>query len=356
MTTAGAGAFMALSLWPTSLNALTKQDRKTHGFLRQYIKTPIINSHVHILPSMGYAPSKLIEEMDNTGQDIAIFHLMDSVPSNRTTLQYLEDGKSYCDQYPGKLIPFIGLYPGNPESLDLIDTAINDYGIVGFGEMIFSLWAKNKIGKRYGLSKEILPTDKKYCWPFYQKLQDLGVVALIDATQTDGGDGICYSCADHFKEIARAFSGLNFVIAGACITTDYTGENTEKCIELCQTYDNVYLDIHDWQVVEDKTGRFTEYGFKKRGGIRYLYRFLRRLFDHKKSRTKVFFGSDWPIANMTINMDELQWVKLIMENAEDSGCAFTVEEWEMFFGLNALGFLKKNKYFDISKYDCLKNG
>ena len=153
-----------------------------------------------------------------------------------------------------------------------------------------------------------------------------------------------------FKEIARAFPGLNFVIAAACITSDYTGENTEKCIELCQTYDNIYIDIHDWQVIEDKTGKFSAHGFQKRGGIKYLYSFLRRLFDHEKSRSKVFFGTDWPLANLTIGMDELQWVKLIMENIKDSGYSFTREEWEMFFGLNALGFLKKSKYFDESRY------
>ena len=343
----GAGS----ALLRASAFASEKLNLSQNGYMKRYLSKPVINSHVHILPVLGYDLSKLLEEMDETGQDIAIFQLMDKMPDlGKTIIDYLEEGKAYCAEAPGRLIPFVGIHPANPESLELIDTAINRYAVAGFGEMIFSLWANRGIGKAYGLAREILPTDKTYCWPFYQKLQEAGALALFDATQLDGGDGICYSSADHFQEIAEAFPKLNFVIAGACITSDLTGENTEKCIELCQAYPNVYLDIHDWQVVEDKTGRFDAHGFKERGGIKYLYRFLRRLFDHPNSRSKVLFGSDWPLANLTVGMNELHWAKLIMENAEASGYSFTDQEWEMFFHSNAVNFLKKSRHFDGNAY------
>lgn len=340
-------AFLHSSIFASGQPNTTRLD----GYMKKYITSPVINSHVHVLPEIGYDLSKLFTEMDETGQDIAIFQLMDKVPdSSKTIIDYLEQGRSYCDEFPGRLIPFVGIHPGNPDALQLVDTAINKYKVAGFGEMIFSLWANRGIGSAYGLSKEITPTDKTYCWPFYQKLQDSGALALFDATQVDGGDGICYSSADYFQKIAEAFPGLNFVIAGACITSDYTGENTEKCIELCQTYDNVYLDIHDWQVVEDKTGRFDAHGFKDKGGIHYLYSFLRRLFDHPKSRSKILFGSDWPLANLTVGMNELQWATLIMESFKANGYSFTSEEWKLFFYSNALGFLKKSRYFDEKTY------
>lgn len=356
ITALGTVGAMAFAMDSPSMSAASPAGENKTAYLKQFVKVPVINSHVHILPRLRYDTAGLIAEMDRTGQDVAVFQLMDKVPrANRTVLEYLKDGKSYCAEAPGRLIPFMGIHPGNPEALQLAEAAVQDYGIVGFGEMIFSLWARNRIGKAYGLDREILPSDKKYCWPFFKKLQDLGAVAVIDATQLDGGDGVCYSSADHFEEIAKAFPGLNFVIAAACITSDLTGENTEKCIQLCQSYDNVYLDVHDWQVVEDPTGRFAVHGFQKRGGIKYFYSFLRRLFDHEKSRSKILFGSDWPLANLTIGMNELEWLQIIMENAKKSGYPFSTEEWEMFFGLNALGFLRKSKYFDETKFALAKS-
>jgi len=54
-------------------------------------------------------------------------------------------------------------------------------------------------------------------------------------------------------------------------------------------------------------------------------------------------------------MNEIQWLKIIIENSKNSGYPFSTEEWEMFFGLNALGFLRKSKYFDETKYALNKS-
>jgi len=49
LTAAGVGGAMVLFRRSTSHLAGAEQDRTTPAYLRQFIKTPIINSHVHIL-------------------------------------------------------------------------------------------------------------------------------------------------------------------------------------------------------------------------------------------------------------------------------------------------------------------
>jgi predicted TIM-barrel fold metal-dependent hydrolase len=97
----------------------------------------------------------------------------------------------------------------------------------------------------------------------------------------------------------------------------------QRMLELAEKYDNLWLDVDDWQVVESK-------------GIERLLGYLRRALDGP-ARERIMFGSDYPVFAWMYT--EAGWIEFILDHMGKSDVKFSEEELELFFSGNALSYL-----------------
>jgi len=210
-------------------------------------------------------------------------------------------------------VTFAGVDPRRgKEGVALLEKAVREYGCIGVGEMICTLW-------------RTYPTDKKLMYPLLEKAAELGVPWMNDATMNYG-----FSQPELFEQMAGDFPDLKICLGGTGAGVDPVSNPDgksmpahDRMLELAEEYENIWLDLDDWQSRDE-------------AGIRTYLSFLNRALNGP-AREKVMYGSDYPINAWMYS--EKDWIETFFQWAEREEITFSKEQLENFFSKNALHFL-----------------
>jgi predicted TIM-barrel fold metal-dependent hydrolase len=266
-----------------------------------------------------------VKEMDEAGIDTSILLLLDFMrpftgiadgdPSGERAVKVMAQCAELCQKHPGRLIPYAGIdVRRGKEGTKLLEQAVKEFGFQGCGEIVTTLWRTR-------------PNDKELCYPFYEKCVELGIPVTIDCTMAYG-----YSDPPLFEEVARDFPRLRLCLGGAGVRVkplERKGAPSlpahDAMLKLAEQYENVWLDLDDWQVVD-------------KAGIRVYLDYLRRALNGP-ARNKIMFGSDYPVFAWMYT--EKEWIEIVLDDADRGEFHFTEEELAWFFSKNALRFIDR---------------
>ncbi len=261
----------------------------------------------------------LISEMDSAGIDIAVNNCMDEYrqPFGRTYVvpveRTLEDIARMAIKYPGRLVNFFGVDPRRgKDGLALMRRAVEEFGVCGMGEWLTERWS-------------VFPNDRVVAYPFLELCADLGI-----PYGNNGSSPYATQAPGVFEQILKDFPTLKVVHQAAGLMTDAEREKYPdmvdlpyQLLDLAEKYDNFWLDIDDWQRLDDV------------GKLR-LFRFLRRTFDGPAAG-RIMFGTDFPV--FTRPVSAAYFVGSVLNDGPQLGIRFTDNELNMLFSTNALRFL-----------------
>jgi predicted TIM-barrel fold metal-dependent hydrolase len=147
---------------------------------------------------------------------------------------------------------------------------------------------------------------------------------MIDCTMDRG-----FTEPHMYERVAKDFPKLKICLGGAGLRVAPVERDGamvpawQRMLELAEQYDNLWLDLDDWQVVEVK-------------GIERMLGHLRRALDGP-ARERIMFASDYPVFAWMYS--EAEWIRFILDGMAASEIDFTDDELELFFSENALGYL-----------------
>ncbi len=269
--------------------------------------------------------SKMIEEMDLLGTDVAVLHTVDSglvFPGDLPTdIEMIN--RFHCElakRYPGKVHALFGIDPRRPGGVKLFEKAVTEWGAKGL-----SLWP---ISGFYA--------NEPMCYAYYQKCLDLGVPLTCHAGYQHAAESLAkYGDPIHLDEVARDFPDLTIIMCHTGLDKAPSDHWWETAVVVAATKPNIHVDVADWQ----------------RGGVRVmddmpeLFRKLKIMRDQLGAH-RILFGTDQPSYNPeNQENDELsrQWVQLFKNLPEEGrkyGVDFSQEEAELIAHGNAERILR----------------
>ena len=244
------------------------------------------------------SPENLIKGMDEAGIDKSILLANDFVlaPGLSKPKISIEEYNKWvadaADQYPDRLIAFMGVDPRRKNAVGLLEKGIQEWGMKGL-----------KLYPPCGFYP-----NEKVVTPLWEKANELEIPVMVHSGPTFHQLKMKYSQPIYLEDVLVRYPNLNIIIAHCG-----GGIWAEEVVGLRQLRDNVYADISGWQgmIYTDK-----EYAMQR---LVHVYNNL---------RSKCLFGSDWPAFNFQVSHKE--WVdtinglnvetklkkKLLGENAE----------------------------------------
>ena len=265
---------------------------------------------------------RFLAEMDEAGIDTAVLLELDFMRPLAAVSEgdlkgervepMLAATQELCRKYPGRFHPFAAIdVRRGKEGVRLFEKAVKQYGFKGYGELVGTLW-------------QTKPNNRELCYPFFEKALELGVPVMIDATMDRGfSDPIIY------EDILRDFPKLKICAGGAGIRVNPVEQNgktisaPDRMLQLAEQHENLWLDLDDWQVADQK-------------GIRRYLDYLRRALNGP-AKNRIMFGSDFPVFEWMYT--EKEWVEFILKQADKKEIKFSEKELALFFSLNALNYL-----------------
>jgi predicted TIM-barrel fold metal-dependent hydrolase len=235
----------------------------------------------------------------------------------------LEANATLREAFPGRIITFAGIDPRHgAEAVRMLELAVKDYGCVGYGEMISTLWRTK-------------PTDKELVYPLLEKAAELDIPWMNDATMPFG-----YTDPPIYEQLAEDFPSLQIALGGAgtgvkpVVAADGSEQPAwEAMLDIAERYDNVWLDLDDWQGMGFHTG----HPMRSDAAVQVVLEFLRRALDGPAG-DRIMYGSDYPVF---IDLyTEKDWIEHLITVAEKGDVEFTPADWERFFSRNAMKYLK----------------
>lgn len=266
---------------------------------------------------------RFLKQMDEAGIDTSILLLLDfmrplaaagaegDVKGERVE-PMLQATQELCKKHPGRFIPFVAIdVRRGAEGVKLFEKAVRQFGFKGYGELVGTLW-------------QTKPNNRELCYPFFEKALELGAPVMIDATMDRG-----FSETQIFEDILKDFPKLKVCAGGAGIRVNPVEQNgktvsaPDRMLQLAEKHENLFLDLDDWQVADQK-------------GARKYLDYLRRAFNGP-ARNRIMYGSDFPVFEWMYT--EKEWIEFILRHIDKREIRFSEKELAMFFSLNALNYL-----------------
>lgn len=225
-------------------------------------------------------PENLIKDMDEAGIDKSVllpddFGLAPALSKPKVSIEeYNKWVADAAEQYPDRLIAFVGVDPRRNNAVAILEKAVQEWGMKGL-----------KLYPPCGF----YPNDKAVT-PIWEKANELEIPVMVHSGPTFPQVRMKYSEPIYLEDVVIKYPSLNIIIA-------HSGGSVwaEEVMALRQFRNNVYADISGWQGMAYAAGK--EYALQR---LVYLYGFL---------RSKCLFGSDWPAFNAQVSHKE--WVDMI---------------------------------------------
>jgi len=233
------------------------------------------------------SPENLIKDMDEAGIDKSIliandYGLAPGLSKPKVSIEeYNKWVADAADQYPDRLIAFVGVDPRRKNGVEILEKAVQEWGMKGL-----------KLYPPCGFYP-----NEKVVTPLWEKANELEIPVMVHSGPTFPQLKMKYSQPIYLEDVLVRYPNLNIIIAhcGGVVWA-------EEVVGLRQLRDNVYADISGWQGIIFAAGK--EYAMQR---LVYVYSNL---------RSKCLFGSDWPAFNFQVSHKD--WVNVInhMENVE----------------------------------------
>jgi len=232
------------------------------------------------------SPENLIKDMNEAGINKSILIAVDYglAPGLTKPKVSIEEYNKWvadaADQYPDRLIAFVGVDPRRKNAVEILEKGIQEWGM-----------KRLKLYPPCGFyPNEPLVT------PLWEKANELGIPVMVHSGPTFPQLKMKYSQPIYLEDVLVRYSTLNIIIAHCG-----GGIWAKEVVGLKQLRDNVYADISGWQ------------------GMAYVdkeYVMQRLVHVYSNLRSKCLFGSDWPAFNSQVSHKE--WVTMInnIENVE----------------------------------------
>ncbi len=255
-------------------NEITKMieetSRRTEKITRNLEKHPTVYQA---------SPENLIKDMDEAGIDKSILLAVDyglAPGLSKPKVSIEEYNKWVADaanQYPDRLIAFVGVDPRRKNAVEILEKAVQEWGMKGL-----------KLYPPCGFYP-----NERVVTPLWEKANDLEIPVMVHSGPTFPQLKMKYSEPIYLEDVLVRYPNLNIIIAHLG-----GGIWTEEVIGLRRLRNNVYADISGWQdlVYADKENAIQR--------LVHTYSIL---------RSKCLFGSDWPAFNPQVSHKE--WVDMI---------------------------------------------
>ncbi len=197
-------------------------------------------------------------------------------PSTISFTQYNDTVARVVAQYPDRYIGFAGIDPrrGGAAVAEL-ERCVHDLGLRGV-----------KLWQLHGY----YPDDPEF-YPFYERVQALGVPVLYHTGKGPPGTYLKYTRPVNVSTVATDFPKITFILA-------HMGNPwVDEAAVVAQNNSNVYLDIAGWQ-----------------NRVIFSPVYLAQALCTAKYRCgidKVLFGSDWPLCESALTLT--QWVHTVQQ-------------------------------------------
>jgi len=262
-----------------------------------------------------------LEDMDKAGLDLTVIMAIDQsfMPGDLGRQfaipyeQVMEEMSALQKSYPERFRWFAGVNPHRARGgVKLFERAVKEFGCAGLGEWVTQQW-------------HVFPYDHDLCYPYYEKCLELGVPFLNNC---EGNFSYCSPIS--LEPVAKDFPKLKIGLGGA--GRPRTQEQRagraqmtwpDEALRLAEEYENVYIDLDDWQRRDEE-------------GIRWYLTYLKRTLSGP-ARHRVMFGSDHPV--LAFMYTEKEWIEVHFSVAAKYGVEFSKEELELYFSKNALEYL-----------------
>ena len=232
------------------------------------------------------SPENLIKDMDEAGIDKSILIVVDyglasGLSKPKVSIEeYNKWVADAADQYPDRLIAFVGVDPRRKNAVEILEKGIQECGMKGL-----------KLYPPCGFyPNESLVTS------LWEKANELRIPVMVHSGPGFPQLQMKYSEPIYLEDVLVRYPNLNIIVAhcGGVVWA-------EEVVGLRQLRNNVYADISGWQslIYADKE-----------------YAMQRLVHVYSNLRSKCLFGSDWPAFNFQVSHKE--WVNLInnIENVE----------------------------------------
>jgi hypothetical protein len=226
------------------------------------------------------SPGNLIKDMDEAGIDKSIllavdYGLASGLSKSKVSIEeYNRWVADASDEYPDRLIAFVGVDPRRKNAVEILEKAVHEWGMKGL-----------KLYPPCGFYP-----NEPIVTPLWEKANELEIPVMVHSGPTFPQLKMKYSEPIYLEDVLIKYPNLNIIIAhsGGAVWA-------EEVIGLRQFRNNVYADISGWQGTAYAAGK--EYATQR---LLHVYGFL---------RSKCLFGSDWPAFNLQISHKE--WVNMI---------------------------------------------
>lgn len=247
----------------------------------------------------------LVAQMDESGIDKTVILPLDfglALGEPKVTVE--EQNKACAEaqkKHPDRIIAFAGVDPRRPGASDLMERAINEWGLKG---------VKLHPGSGYY-------PDEKELYKFFEKISSLNVPILIHSGIQPGISKTCDPI--HFDNVLLSFPNLKIIAA-------HLGRGWQNVLfEMGAQRPNLLTEFSGWQIVAQQ-----HYDIFCQN-----LRFALTAFGLER----VLFGSDGPFFNPVMpNKDFIQLIRDLPKNAPE-GTSFSVEEVEAILGGGAAKIL-----------------
>lgn len=264
----------------------------------------------------------LISEMDSAGIDVAVCQLIDEVnrPYRRGYTVDMDvifaDLKAVSEAYPGRFIHYFGVDPRRGrDGVALLRRAVADYGFAGMGEWITQWW-------------RVTPTDRAICYPYFEACVELGIPYVNNGSGPDPTQA-----PEVFEQVLRDFPTLKVVNAAAGFMTErelaedpQRAVITDRLLEVAARHDNFYLDIDDWQSIDER-------------GLSKTLSFLRRALDGPAG-DRILFGTDFPVFTQLVPAGD--WVTALLSDTPNDATPLSDVDVRRLFSKNPATFLGRS--------------
>lgn len=175
----------------------------------------------------------LVADMDEGGIDKAVV-----MPNDLGLMKYESGEGKYSireinrifaeatQRHPGRLLAFVGVDPRRPEAVSILEQGMKEWGMKGL-----------KLNPACGF----YPDDREWCYPLYEKAQELGAIVLCHTGPEGFPFHTKYCEPKYLAEVAVDFPDLKIIMAhaGYCWWPE--------AATIASLHRNVYLDLAQWQ-------------------------------------------------------------------------------------------------------------
>lgn len=231
-----------------------------------------------IWPDFRADEAELINAMDIAGVDKSIILPLDHGLVEKPKIDFEEMNQwvfEHSEMYPDRLVPFVGIDPNRGTmAIDFVEECVRRWDARGV-----------KVYPANGF----YPNDERLM-SFWKAMDDMNLLVVSHTGAAWGPLKEEYCHASYYEDILENFPSLRIVLA------HLGGKWREEAYDLLERYDNAYADcsaLQGWLPSKPEMA-------------------MERLREvAQRAPDKIFFGSDWPVFELSYNTK--QWVDFVWE-------------------------------------------